>query len=199
MLLQEEYLKRHGIQIPVVNHTLRDGCLLVKNNKPDRHSPNRYIIEVRWVDEGNHPGNYHITHWKHVHDAAGRREHFQRTTDPQLVPYDEYEIYLANWMMKEKLRSKSPNSYEAAVVYMWDMFLCCFDSWFAKSANVKTLLKVEAALDDGSKPEGRIVAVQEALVAITHDNQQVFDRWEQNFLPYAKKNFHWLARMLNGD
>jgi hypothetical protein len=198
MLLQEEYLKRHGLTVPVVNHTLRDGCLLVRSKMPEKYFPNRYIIDFRWVDEGNHPGNYHITYYK-CGDGL-RREQFCRFTDPSVVPYDEYEPYLYRWLENQKsCQAKSATNYNESIAFMWELFLYAYDSWIAKSAGSTTLQKVEMTIDTDLDSDKKVGLINDALISIGKDSSQMMERWDHYFLPYAKKNFYWLARMLNGE
>src|SRR5581483_6693308 len=97
MLLQEEYLQRHGITgVPVISH-VNNGSLLLHNNT-ESFSGGWVLMLIAWKDPHVHPGKYHINFYNPVHNAYKKSTFMSRClTEDIKVEWDHYQNYLLTW------------------------------------------------------------------------------------------------------
>lgn len=201
MLIQEEYARRHGLSVVLAGQTLRDGIALLRSNSPSRllGGVTHLVLHVRWVPHDRHPGRYQLFFQKPAHDSHGHRSNFSPLQDATELQYEEFDVAIRN-MRRNSLPSFQAISEQRAMsLFLWEMFVCCYDGWIVRNGTTRLLSYVEASLDPLLALDDRYSNFEAAVSTIGYDNPSVFEKWQVNFGGQKKKVLPWLVKLFNGD
>jgi hypothetical protein len=201
MLIQEEYARRHAMSMTLASHTLKEGTAFLRSDGSGRILSNvtHLVMNVRWVPHERHPGTYQLFFQKPSHDSHGGRTNFNLLQDPTTLNYEEFELILRSFR-----RSSLPNFHaicepRATSLFAWEMFVCCYDGWIVRNGTSRLLSHVEASIDPMLTVEKRYEHYEAAINTIGHENSQVLEKWQMNFVGQRKKIIPWLGKIFNGD
>lgn len=223
----EEYLKRNEMGTSVVHHIKR-GALFLKLPTPSKQntpkpSPKKkmdssggfwipdgrrrvsnstrwLILSVEWNHEPQyHPGKYYINAMAPRHDSASRRHcSFDGIAERDVVHYDEWENYWANWVKKID-KGTVVHGKNESVVTAWEMFVYCHDSFFSKRTYEDKLFR---SIDPQLSIEDRIGAINDItnLMRSRDRDSEALSRWQHDFeMTYLQTYLHWLADLVVRD
>lgn len=129
MNISEEYIRRHGLQVPIIQYPHNLNVFIV-NEEYDWQ-----IFSGDWREETNHPGMYHFRWMRPRYNSHTSKEMFEdvRSDFCVNVHWDDYEEYIYWWLTEIRQMQKSGyraimDIYEAFLV-MWEIFLYTHDGW----------------------------------------------------------------------
>lgn len=188
MRLHEEYIKRHNLDIPIVRHDKVSTVFLKSKESPVCWR----IINVRWNSCYWHPGKFHITFQKPIHDFGNKLKNVSAT---KKCYWDEYESHLLKW--SKKLRKDfSAIPEEDCDLSLWYMFLMMYDSKLAK-----TCLDIKSLILESIKPEHekstRKMFFSKAKSQLREREPDLFEAFRYSVQPLSENYADWLADLIN--
>ena len=196
MFIFEEYLTRHSFDVAYVKHTL-NGSLFFRHNNQWR------IINIRWSEQGNHPGLYNIRYYEpqgHRYDKLGGDRTgvtLRRAVDDAHIYWEEYEKYLVDWAKKLTPQDIARTQAEAKLA-AWEICLFSFDALLVGYANNENFFNT-VNLD--LPVNRRIAAVDRILTQIKRDERSrirepIMNFWEAEIIPYIGSHCDWLVKIV---
>jgi hypothetical protein len=201
MYLSQEYLDRHGLK---VTHALYDSninVVLRSNNFQ------WLVLHGEWNPPGLHPGYYVFQMFRPLYNGCeqplyGPKKAFTPVTDQSIVHWDEYELFILNWVRKcDSLRLRGFSAIETqreAELVCWEMFLYIFDKWLAENMDGKFFdLVLNSTL-----PSVPLMERRDSFLYATDmlENYSAVHSPLQNIIfTYAKRGCYseWLAKLAN--
>lgn len=201
MLIQEEYAQRHSLSMTLMNHTLNNGVALLRAVKPSRVTRNftHLIMDIRWIPQGHHPGNYQYVLHTPMHNSYGNRVQFSLVQEPQTLSYEEFEECMRGIRKRTLPNFRAIIDAKLATLFAWEMFICCYDGWIVSSRNAILIDSIEASIDPALSIEVRYQCHEIAISMIRLENSSVYDGWQRNFASHNKRVLPWLGKLFNGD
>jgi hypothetical protein len=195
MYLFEEYLSRRKIDVPYVKHVTH-GSLFY------RWQDHWRILQIRFVDGGNHPGFYQI---RTVEPAGHRYDKFgsdrtgvtlKRIAEAQIY-WDQYQDFLLNWCAGLKSSDVAAES-SAAKIAAWEICLYCFDSLLSLYANSEDFYNtINLELPPAKRCEfidRMYLVIRRDERARVHEPMQKF--WESEITPMLVNYLDWVGRLV---
>jgi len=194
MLLVEEYLKRHGIDIPFVRH-VKQGYLFVK--RPSDARMEFRILSIKHVVHWRNPSQYKITIMMPRHNNFGDGRMFD-LTDEVTVPWDEFVEWISDPFGDADDKTTLISGRREALVCAWEMFVYCCDSGFVDRANDRifwTSLDKEVSIDE------RYAVIKEILERYksSMSRERMWGVWRDNIEMFLKNYCFWLDEILNKE
>lgn len=187
MNLQEEYIKRHSLNIPLITYVSSGSILL-------RMEQSYILMTIKWREEQAHPGHYYINYFTPIHDGYNRFSYFHKIADVEReLDWDEYQPFLYEWSKGQV----HPVSGDLNVILAaWEIFVYCCDSWLVDYVTPGLEKLIYKSLDDQQTLENRFQGYQEALVAISTEYPYILKAYKQEILPHVANYCHWLAQLI---
>jgi hypothetical protein len=188
MKLQDEYVRRHGINKDFIYHCDNINVILRSKNY------HWVILNARWNPATWHPGYYIFKIIKPVHNSHVDR--FNNLIDPTVIHWEEYEKFIMEWLIT--LTSPKFSIFKAiedpleAVLNTWEIFLYTHDAWVASNTSSEFLKLVEVI----TRPDMSYDMRYEAHLRATQllgDKEILF--W--NIASYSEHYCVWLAKLIN--
>jgi hypothetical protein len=185
MHLQEEYIKRHNLIVPIIKHVSR-GSLLFKGGL------NYGLLIIEWKESNRHPGNYFISYYVPLHDGYMSGRFFQRLNESDVeLEWDNYTQWLVNWCNKI-----TPVTGDKEIVLaIWEIFVYCCDGWLAEFAQPFLEKLLFKSLDKELSIDDRFVGYQECLVYFTTEHPSIMKAFRNEVLPHINNYSHWLGKL----
>jgi len=194
MKLYEEYLARHGLKIPVVNHCTNGSVFLQR----DRTSKYNYsFLKIFWVENPRGPGNYVITHLCPIRDGFHQQGHIFDRISSVNVYWDQYEDYLLDWIATNIQLEKTmqPVPSERCLFAAWEMFVYIFDSWFNNQPqSIKTVLF--DTLDEDNSHGFRTQSYKEICNYMSVNTPAILKIWREEILIWVGFYSGWLSKLI---
>jgi len=192
MQLAEEYLKRHGINIPFVRH-VKQGYLFVR--RPSDVRMEFRILSIKRQVNWRHPSQYKINIMMPRHNNYGDGRMFD-LTDDVIVPWDEFSEWISDPFGDADNKTSLILGKKEAWVCAWEMFVYCCDSGFADRVNDRIFW---ASLDDEMSIDERYSAIQEILERYKNSmsRERMWSMWHDNIETFLKNYCFWLEDILN--
>lgn len=176
MQLHEEYISRHRLNVPVIKHDTRSNVVL-------RNSNNKLsILDIRWIEVGNHPGYYLVTR------LSSSSEH-EEETEVFYEDYDEYILHLALVFRSDDIRVVAENERELAI---WEIFVEMYNLGSIES--IKWCVRNSIRSDRSISYRNQFY--QHALLELKKF-VDYYDSYFYRFLPLVKGHSFWLERIIN--
>ena len=189
MQLAEEYLKRHSLKVPLIQH-IQQGSLFM------RLDDEIGILSISWLPDQNGPGKYRINHLKPIHDSygSGSGEFFSKLAS-DVVEWDGYEDYFSKLVKK---RIKPLSDQRDILIAAWEMFCLCSDSplaVFATNENLFLSLNKNNNLIDRHANYSKFIDKLQTL------NPNLFETWSREFIGYVRQcqSCIWLVQLMDGN
>lgn len=186
MHLFEEYLNRHNMDVPSVQHCAA-GTLIVRQNM------NYKILFINRVLEDSRPSSYQICLKSPVHDGHVKKNVFVIKNIIN-VKWQEYEDFFLKF-----IDLVDPSSYlttaEETNLAFWEIFTYVCDAHFAnKCFRFQKLLF--ASLDESIAWKDRLNYKEEIINILAQDDNYTFNLWQTNFSNHVMHYAEWLAKLL---
>lgn len=194
MRLHEEYLQRHGLKIPVINHCAT-ASLFLKNDPYSWSGIDRYVpytfLKIFWIENNRGLGNYAISHLWPIRDGKDRI--FEKVGTENFY-WDQYEDYLYQWCFDHKEHIVSP---EKSLLAGWEMFVYILDSWFKKQPQfLKTILF--ESLDEDNSISSRLQSYKEIYDYMNIHSPGALRIWKEEILIWVGRYSKNLATLFEG-
>ena len=202
MRLYEEYFKRHGItDVPVVQHCSAGSLIIRSTDESRRFFSSRWVLfSIRWKDHDHHPGQYHISIDRPVHDGYQQDQLFTAVDlgfchSPITLKWDLYESFVLD--LASHLPPVAPVVGDQEVIMAaWEMFVFSYDSWFLKQPHSVKKLLFES-LDKENPIQLRYQNYQDVIVFISTHHPAILRSWKYEVLARVQNYANWLAAILN--
>lgn len=186
MHLFEEYLNRHKIKVPAIQHCTA-GTLIVRQNM------NYNILFINRIFEDSRPNSYQICLKSPVHDGYDKKNVFIIKNIIN-VKWQEYEDFFLKFV-----DLADPSSYlttiEETNLAFWEIFTYICDTHFStKCFKFKKLLF--ASLDESLEWKSRLNHKENLLNILAKDDKYAFNLWQTNFSNHLVNYAEWLAKLL---
>ena len=180
MLLQEEYIKRHSLDILPIVYT-SSGSAIVKDG------PHYLILHLEWVPQPWRVGHFKFSTCYPTHNA-----HLISTCydckDVEIA-WDRYEFYFRNW--------SSVNNFKPVknrLLACWEIFLYCFDGWLARNATPEFMKLVDKTADNYD------LSIIKAIEYLRDNYSSQFSRFRSQILKHCTDNYmEWLMNLLESN
>jgi hypothetical protein len=185
MYLCEEYLKRHGIDIPYVKH-IRSGCAFFKPA-----DNNWYLLTINWQEPTWRPGVYYIKTYEPIHNGYRDGVLFEQLTENKLF-LDEYEDFFLEW---RKNVVRLPWQKELRLI-TWEICLYCYDGLLASYVSKQDFL---STIDPSLSVESRLESLDKILIYFQNKLPLFVEALNMDMRRYSKEYANWLAELVHGN
>jgi hypothetical protein len=185
MKLHEEYIARHGLKMPMINHCARGSLFF---HPPDPTIYPYSFLKIFWLENSRGPGSYAITHISPVHNGFYEEGKILNIISSKNLYWDQYEDYFINLITNPIGRPiSSVNSLFAA----WEMFVYIFDSWFKnQSQSIKSVLF--HTLDKDNSYDIRIQNYNLICSYMAIHSPTILKLWKEEILIWVSCYSDWL-------
>lgn len=188
MRLHEEYIKRHGLDIPVVQYERRSTIFLRSHQ---RESIEWRILAIQWIHVNRHPGYFEMSYVVPVHDGW-REDLFRHIFRPKILYWDEYEATISKLVaeiVQDKFEAISNKDH---VFALWQMFLYMHDSLIARHMPPEFYELVEDSVACSSS-----VSYEKAVDMLWEKIPNLYNTLKSQVLPLAAIHSQWLENLIN--
>lgn len=196
MLLQEEYLNRHGIAMPIVRYAKHVNVVL-KN-------------KFRWVslqgvfeEDTRHPGKYRFTFGRPFNNIYRKDAHgpFEFLNYDDQVYWHNYEDFLVDWLQTAKKYTndgyKALTEHKEIYLTVWEMFLYAYDGMFVDHRLTDEFYDyVYVSTNPTNAIEDRFQAYLLGM-RMVENNGSTYKIYKSRFLPITQFYSTWLAELVN--
>ena len=186
MLLCEEYLKRHAIAVPMMQHVRGLGSVFFKEQDV------WCVKQFEWQPPDTHPGSYNVTTSRSVHNGLERGRYFEKIAEEQ-IQWDEYEHYLLDWISVPRC---IPSLDKAITIAQWEILLRCCDNSLIRHVNYEKLF---LSIDFDLPMETRYQYIQQCVDYFAHNHREIHRLWAGDLQFYREHYASWLAEMAQHD
>lgn len=192
MYLHEEYIRRNGLNIPVVLYNHRSRAFLRSKDTPSKWR----ILAFYWHEPDRHPGYFEISFVEPVHNGHAGGKLIKDYMKPTMCYWDEYEYNVLKFV-----KYIQENGFEAIkpseqILAAWQIFLIMYDSWLARHMDAGFFKLAGTSLDANLSLSRRMEAFEAAQSQLCID-KRTNDVWAFQLLPLAKSGSEWLVRLIN--
>lgn len=185
MRLQEEYIKRHNLNLLPIYHVRKANLILKLQTRP------QVAVEIKWETTTNHPGYYVIEFKNPNHNGWLDGNYFVPLGDPHYYQYNQYANFITRWVKNLNFR---PIKFSQVRLAVWEMFLYCFDGWVVEHSLEE---RVFPATDPMLSEEERLNGVDNFLDWLAGYDTLVSEIYECEFQKYQYDYAQWLAELIN--
>lgn len=198
MLIQEEYARRHNLNCSLLNYTLNEAYVFMRQPKGGNKRIKHLVLHLKWSPHTRHPGCYHVRTLCPLHNSQGRKDYFVHTEDGhQEITYEHLESYLKSFA----------NARTSLVViddvdltlFAWEMFVCCQDGWFCLNSDSFPKDYLENSLNLNLPPRERLSFCEKILEVLSKNYIPLYNHWMNYFYGMREKVMPSLSRMLRGE
>lgn len=196
MLLQEEYLNRHGITMPVVRYA-KQVNVVMKN-------------KFRWVtlqgtfeEDHRHPGKYRFHFGRPFCNIYRKDAHgpFEFITYDDQVYWNNYEDFIVQWLPTAKKYTndgyKALTEHKEIYLAVWEMFLYAYDGMFVDNRLTEEFYEyVYLSTDPTNSIANRFNAYLLGMRMI-ENNIGMYKVYKTRFLSITQFYSTWLAELVN--
>ncbi len=195
MQLADEYIARHALAFPLAKHMDYGTVFLRKETK---NAVDWSMLEIRFRDGKQHPGNYNVRLLRPIHNAysnRGRENGFFKPVNDWNLEWDEYEdVFIGGKKDKEFFAAgyNPVKTMDEIVLTGWEMFSFIHDEWLAKFASNDDFA---AILDTDLNHEKRYRAYQNFTSRVFNKNEELghFKFWSGDMMEFIRSYCHWLV------
>ena len=190
MLLQEEYLQRHKLKVPVISHVKKGAIFL--------HVTKGYVMmKIDWQDSERHPGSYVISYHSPIHDGYNRGTYWHNIPKVEReLQWDEYQYYFASWA-KGDLHPVSER--KLVVLTGWQIFILCADSALARLSDARLEKLIFASVDPDKPIENQFTNYQQAVAYLCTQHPALLRAYTRNIVPHLECYCYWLADLIKNE
>jgi hypothetical protein len=170
MTICEEYLRRHGLKIPLVKR-IQGGDLFFQTRSMEWS-----VLTISWQHQSNHPGFYTIRNLLPLKEGWKNQIYFVPTSEYQ-VHADEYEEFILNW--SERV-TKVAVGEEECISAAWEIALHIFDV---------ALIKESAAIFDIDLSDAQLI---DRFIGRIPGFSGF---WRQDILRFIDQRLDWLGEL----
>ncbi len=198
MRLYDEYLKRRGITVPVVQHRQEGAVLLWTTDPLISTWQNRWVlVTARWRPDDDHPGKYEVVYHLPVHNGGTKGRLFAQMP-PIMLEWDEYEDFFYKWAAG--LKGVRPASgHRQVVLTAWEMFVFCYDDWFRRQGSDLKDRHLYTSIDDQLSADARYAGYQSVLLYLSAHHPAVLQAWKYEMLMKVYNYSDWLVDLINAS
>lgn len=184
MLLQDEYLKRHGIDIKPIYYTRKAHLVLTLRARP------QVVVDVLWEETIRRPGYFVFNFLNPNHNGYLDGNYFVQLGDTHYYQYDEYAGFITRWVRGLNFLPVKSRQIRLAV---WEMFLYSFDGWIA-AHDLETM--AFRSTDLSLSEEERLYELDKFLDYLANYDTLVTDIYDSEFRKYEEHYADWLAELI---
>lgn len=184
MLLCEEYLKRHSIDIPWIKHT-QCAVLFYK----DIDISTWLVQHIEWHHPEFHPGSYSIETLCAYHNGFNERAAF-RHINTEIIQWDEYEPFLLEWLSTPRQIARTPDEITIA---SWEMIIQCWDRGLIRHIHFD---KLTESIDHDVPLLKRLKHIDDCLEYFSRQQHEFVEMWQGDFQFYRDNYAQWMADMV---
>lgn len=190
MLLCEEYLKRHKLEVKNVKYANNSSLFF----KPTNDRVSWLVLNIAWHDgkHGQTPGAFYFNVFRPQKYYGG--EIFQKIEDMEKEVYwEKYEKYILDFAKSLDINDLLTDSTE---VYLaaWELFLFSMDAKLTYSKLDSEILYQSVNLANSN--DVRYRHVTKCLEFIYKENSQLYTVWRQEMYPHVANYAYWLIEVL---
>jgi len=195
MNLCQEYLERHSIELPVVQHSGNGYVFLKSKNKKGRI--NWSVVTISFQDGKYHPGTYLVNWSKPMHNGYGSRNRVFDSYEQRQLEWDEYEGFFLDWTKSLK-NSRVVEDHKEILVVAWEMFVYANDQNLLSYAHREDFFN---SIDDELSLDERYEACESMIEVMMEDPHVGNTRrcWDREIMVYVRGYSHWLAELSNAQ
>jgi hypothetical protein len=194
MRLNEEYLQRHKISVPIIRHVPL-GYLIVRDSSEtcfDFSTVSWTVLAIRWQDQIIHPGFYKFQFFRPQKATSPDSDCLKQYDKDIELRWDEYESFIWEWSSKIDPATIINDPMEV-VMTMWEMFVYSHEIYIAdRYRNLSNLLF--QSLDFTSGLSARYNSYSRFL-KLVDGHESPFNSWSKKLSEVTKNYSSWLAKL----
>lgn len=192
MQLVEEYLKRHGINVPFVRH-VKQGYLFVK--RPSEIRVEFRILSIKHEVTWRHPSQYKVNVIMPRHNNYSEGRMFD-LIDDVVVSWDEFPEWITDPFGDADDKTNLILGQKEALVCAWEMFVYCCDSGLVDRVNDRIFW---TSLDEDAPIDDRYIATKDIIEGYKNSisKERIWCLWRDNIETFLKNYCFWLDEILN--
>lgn len=192
MYLHEEYIRRHGLDIPVVLYNQRTSVILRSNDLPYRWR----LITISWHHPDRHPGYFEVGYTEAIHNGWEEGKLVRELSRPAYWHWDAYEPSVLNLAAAVKQTPFRAVADEEKLLAAWAVFLYMYDSWYASRADKVFQNFAYQSL------RGDLTTLQrrnnyESAVGLLTGDSKIEEVWQRQLYPLSRIGSEWLVKLIN--
>jgi hypothetical protein len=189
MLLQEEYFKRHNLNVPLIPFTAKGALLLSIPERP------YLLLTFEWKEFQNHPGRYYLNYFNpSANGLLDNKECFVTSDYEKIFEWDDYYYYFMNFAKGVKL--KPVVGEKEVVLAFWEILICYCDQWLANYGTKSFKNSVFETIDKKLTFDERFDNYKKVLAHIMLRHTNLFEIFRSKMMPYTKTYSHWLGNLI---
>lgn len=192
MLLHEEYILRHQLNVQIIRLDPLGSVFLRSVDRPFRWS----IFSFRWRDGQIHPGVYDTQEVEPVRNSFDEK-HFFRQTFSKQVHVDSFESLILTFATSCKRRNLCAIPVTERSLAVWQIFLTIYDKWLAQHMNADFFRLVEESTRLDFDVNRRQIASRNAY-SMLNSFPKILDVLSNQLLLLTSGHAEWLEKVING-
>lgn len=188
MQLHEEYIRRHGLPVPVVRFDLSSRVLL----KCSDITPRWRVVTIDWTQADRGPGYFEFQEFVPNHNGSSLARYFH-VKNHRKIDVSEYEEFMWDWVVERHQHGVTavPNRHEMELG-TWEILLYICDSWFSEHASYSFYEDAEVSTTEGIGVRKRVEAYRRAFAALPKEVKDIFGNY---LLPFTNDTSEWIQRL----
>jgi len=192
MRLHEEYVRRHGLDIPVIRFDSRSNLFLKTKDAPFRWS----IFNIIWRPQIGKPGYYEFVQMNPLHNGQG--EFCCREKD-HYVYWDQYESELTKIIKEYRDGGYCSIPSQFRNLMAWEMFVYMYDGWMSRRMDGDFYRQVELSTSVKLDYDERSLALRTAIKILSDSagSEEIIEMLNYQIMPMINGHSQWLEDLVN--
>lgn len=169
---QEEYIRRHGLQCPLIKRPNR-RCVALARAPRDFANSGWAVLHVDLVTPNNKPPHYRVKWYQPTHSSQSGG--MVAVLPDEEVPWEKYEPYMLQIMQQYSSLSPVANEQDVRLA-LWEMLIFSCDEHF-QAVPFGTQQLVWKTIDPELPIDERLAA-QAACIPLLRKSPIVYSRWD---------------------
>jgi hypothetical protein len=187
MRLYDEYLKRHGLCLPLVRHANKSTLLfrVLDNSLWQSHW---LLFSAEWHHKRGETGHYEVSF-----SAPNRDQSTLVHLEKAKIQWDEYDRYFMNWPVLNT--GVEYLSREDAASELWQIFQFCHDAWISRQPyEIQEIL--HDCTDMQRSEQARKASQEFVLFYLQQEYPTILSAWQHDMIGWFQFYADWLVDFL---
>lgn len=197
MNLHEEYIKRHNLNVPIIQYDKSSKIYLRHENLPKWRT-----INFEWMFDYGHPCPWRIVIIEPIHDSYGIHDRYWKTTfGPKEVYWDEYDDFVRE-LVRNHREWKVVTNKKDLEMFNWETFLYMADKMISEERDFvkdKLFLKnLSLSIDFSNSLNKRTEASVDAIQRIREVAPLIIDFYDHSFTNRLFDS-KWFSKLIKNE
>ena len=193
MLLYEEYIKRHSLNVASTRY-VEKGSFLVKSIRKEGSltSKDYLLFSIVWqFRPRGEPGKFAVSIFRPKHNGCD--SNLFNTVGEDNIQWDEYEKYLFDLLKITPRRDLLLDGKQIELAF-WNIFLYCCDTLIAEKGYYQRFFPT---VDSDLSLTDRYLAFRNALRFLERHDTRCWDIWKSNMADRITNYCHWVGDLVD--